>query len=635
MERMISLDRLRVIALLGVVFYHLTPGLVPGGYLGVNIFFSLAGFFTLLQQLEKREEEALQPKYFVKTSLAKIKKLYPPLLITLFLSCLLIYVLFSASLGDVRASVTSSIFSFNNYEQIFSGGDYFANTGKLAPFTHLWALAMEVQVYLLFFALAPKIRGLAKTKRGLKKLFLILLALSLLSYLYSLILLFTGSNMSRIYYSSLARLYSFSLGAMAALLSFLSRKLKSQESSRTAFIILGLLTVLPFFFLKPSGFMFGLGLFAYSLLNAVFLFILSQGDNRLIPKLNEFTKYFAERSYAIFLWHYPLIKIVDKLFSHSKVGALIYLPLIFILCFLFSEGTYRFVKALKGVKILYLLSLLMAIALLLAPYDALAGSNARDEVMKSVLENEKTIKERNEADSEEAIDQGGDKTGGDQKEKQNKGLEQKQASEKDKPKTAEELKAELDASPTYETALAFLEETNESHPDAAISVEDFNRLHLKPFLLIGDSIASMSYHTLYTYLPKGVYDSNHSRQMDEAPAFLEDYLKTKEAPELIFVQLGTNAGVDKADIDKLRALAPKSKFFLYSVVLPYKSEEDDRNNAIYSYYEEHKTEKVYLIDWYKHTKTLDIFFEDGIHPGEEGAKILAQLMLRAMLEAGE
>lgn len=654
MPRILSLDRIRIMALLGVVFYHLSPGLVPGGYLGVNIFFALTGFLTLLNMLESRTVNASPLLSFARSCVAKGKKLYPPLLITLFLSCLFIYLLFSAYLGDVKSSVISSIFSITNYNELLSGGNYFANTGKLAPFTHLWALAMEVQVYLLFFALSSKIRAAAKSKKGLRRLFLILLGLSLISYIYSLVLLFTGADFSRIYYDTLARLYSFSLGSLSALLAFMAKNLKKQPPSKRAIIILSLILVLPFFILRPSKLMFGLGFFLYSILTALLLFFLNEMDEREIPILDGLTRSLAERSYVIFLWHYPLISILDKLFASSKVGALLYYPLFFLLVLLLSEATYRFVKALKGAKILYILSLLMAIALLLAPYEALSGSGARAEVMKQVMENEKLIKDRAEAEAgsffaairelKETAEQGSgteDRDPGKQAKQEAKDGKEGTGKSKDreagsgKELSAEELKARLAESETYETALSFIEETNELHPDAAIGLEDFNRLHLKDFLLIGDSIASMSYHTLYAYMPRGVYDSNHSRQMDEAPAFLENYLKTKEAPELIFVQLGTNGGVDKADIDKLRALAPNSKFFLYSVVLPYKAEEDERNNAIYSYYEEHKSEKVYLVDWYKHTKTLDIFFEDNIHPGEEGAKILAQLMLRAMVEAGE
>lgn len=676
MPRILSLDRLRLMALLGVVFYHLTPAWVPGGYLGVNIFFSLAGFLTISYFFRKKIDSTQRFRIFVKLSLAKIKKLYPSLLITLFLSGLIVYVLFSGSLGDVKAPVISSIFSVNNYEQIISGGDYFANTGKLSPFTHLWAISMEMQVYFLFFALCSQIKELSKSKQGQRKLFLILLGISIASYLYSLILIFLDPNLSRIYYDTFARLYSFSLGALSALISYMARRLEKQEPNRKAIIGLSILTLLPFFIFKPGIFMFGIGFFLYSLITALLLYFLNELPNKEIPKIDRITQYFAERGYVIFLWHYPLITLLDKLFANRNVSFLIYFPLFFILCYLFSEGTFRFVRALRGTKILNLLSILIAVALLVAPYESLAGSNERAEVMKSVLENEKLIQERkqtleaeqNQGPEKEAkketqakdADKDEEKAknkeaGGDEKsektalngfwnlDRKDEAKQDEKASAKDKAKDKKkppkremneiELKAALNQSPTYETALSFLEETNQLHPDVAVSVEDFNRLHLKDFLLIGDSIASMSYHTLYAYMPSGIYDSNHSRQMDEAPAFLEDYVKTKPVPEYIFVQLGTNGGVDKSDLDKLRDIAPDSKFFLFSVVLPYKAEEDERNSVIYNYCEEHKGENVYLIDWFKHTKTLDIFFEDNIHPGEEGAKILAHLMMRGLLES--
>lgn len=623
MPRIFALDRLRLAALLGVVLFHLSPSTVKGGYLGVNIFFSLAGYLTMLAILGKDgEKDGL--RYFASSTYAKIKKLYPPLLIMLFISLILTYLVSSSALAENKAVIISSVFSLSNYTQLLSSSDYFANTGLLAPYTHLWAIAMEMQVYILFFALAPIIKKASKSRQGIRKIFLTLIIISLASYLYSIILVITNPNLSRIYYDTFARLYSFSLAALSALLVHISKE--KSEPNRIVIAILSMIVILAFIFLKPDYNMFIAGLFIYSSITAVLLFFMSDLENRLLPVADNISQFFAQRSYHIFLWHYPILKLMEKIFSMSKINGIIYTLIFLALLAILSEGSYRFIRALKSTRILGLLSALIAIAVIIAPYEALSGKSTRGDVMKSVIEGESLIKKRQNKQEKEARNfkqaskiknlRDGKTEGGD-KDKKNK------------------PEINLEESPTYELASGFLDEINAAYPELSVSLEDFNRLHLKKFLFIGDSIGSMSYHTLYTYLPFGVYDTDHSRQMDEAPAFLEEYLKTDETPDYIFVQLGTNAGVDKKDLDKLRELAPKSKFFIYSVVLPYKDEEDDRNSAIYSYYEEHKKDGVYLVDWYKHTKELDIFFEDGIHPGEEGAKILAHLMMKAMLEADD
>ena len=145
-----SYDGIRVIALIGVVFYHLIPSIFKSGYLGVVTFFVMAGFLTINQAM-KIEKEDNRFNLILKKVKDKFLKLYPPLLFMIFLVSLFIFFFFKADLAAISNDIKTSLLSINNYGQIFVGGSYFENSGKLAPFNHLWALSLEIQVYILIF----------------------------------------------------------------------------------------------------------------------------------------------------------------------------------------------------------------------------------------------------------------------------------------------------------------------------------------------------------------------------------------------------------------------------------------------------------------------------------------------------
>lgn len=145
-----SYDGIRVIALFGVVFYHIIPSVFKSGYLGVVTFFVMAGYLTINQTIhaEKKDNRTSE---LIKKIKNKFFKLYPPLIFMIFLVSLFIFFFFKADFGTISSDIKTSLLSIYNYAQISMGGSYFENTGRLAPFTHLWALSLEIQVYIFMF----------------------------------------------------------------------------------------------------------------------------------------------------------------------------------------------------------------------------------------------------------------------------------------------------------------------------------------------------------------------------------------------------------------------------------------------------------------------------------------------------
>ena len=188
-----SFDALRVIALLGVFLYHLMPNYVPSGYLGVVIFFVLAGFLTM-KPIVEREETASFKDVWRKIS-DKILKLSPALLMTVLIVTGVMFFSFKNFLVQYPVDALSSIFSFNNYAQILRNESYFEAMNSIKPLTHIWALSLEFQFYIAFFLFV-----FSFYKKSRKNIFLfIFFLLTVASIALSVHLVNLGANLTRIY----------------------------------------------------------------------------------------------------------------------------------------------------------------------------------------------------------------------------------------------------------------------------------------------------------------------------------------------------------------------------------------------------------------------------------------------------
>ncbi len=246
-----SFDALRVIALLGVFLYHLMPNLVPSGYLGVVIFFVLAGFLTMKQAVDggqmifaptntkcrgghvvrpwddKMSSPTARSSRHVgadilsarTTAIAKIRdkilKLYPALLFTIIVVTVCMCYYFKNFLIQYPVDAVSSALSFNNYAQILRNESYFEAMNSIKPLTHIWALSLEFQFYVAFFLLV-----LPFYKKENKNKYLVAFSiLTILSLALSIYLVLNGANLTRIYYGFDSRLATFLIGVICALVA--------------------------------------------------------------------------------------------------------------------------------------------------------------------------------------------------------------------------------------------------------------------------------------------------------------------------------------------------------------------------------------------------------------------------------
>lgn len=205
-----DIQGLRAIAVLAVIIFHLNPALLPGGFVGVDIFMVISGYLIASILLQKKAK----PEYRLATTLSyfytsRFKRIAPAYFATLILVSLLAAVLFlPADFSIYRDGLKKAVwFNSNNY---FAGfGDYFAPANHEQPLLHTWPLAIEVQFYLL----APFI-FLLISRKWLRWLLPIAIVLLTAHAEYRL----QQGIQQATYYSLLARLPAFFIGGWVALL---------------------------------------------------------------------------------------------------------------------------------------------------------------------------------------------------------------------------------------------------------------------------------------------------------------------------------------------------------------------------------------------------------------------------------
>lgn len=161
-----GLDGLRAIAVLAVIVYHANKNWLPGGFLGVEVFFVISGYLiTLLLINESQQQGRISFKRFW---IRRARRLLPAMW-TLLLGVTMYASLFEREeLGKLRGDVIAAFVYVFNWFKIWSGSSYF-DASALDPLRHLWSLAVEEQFYLvwpLLIALVMKRFGRRPAKLG-------------------------------------------------------------------------------------------------------------------------------------------------------------------------------------------------------------------------------------------------------------------------------------------------------------------------------------------------------------------------------------------------------------------------------------------------------------------------------------
>lgn len=348
-----ALDGLRGIAVAAVVVFHVWPDALPGGWLGVDVFFVLSGF--LITSLLVTEWTAWGSISLLGFWAARARRLLPAL----------VAMLLAVSVGSyfwtipsrrlpVSLDVVSALFYVANWRMLFSDEQYFADTvGLPSPVRHTWSLAIEEQYYLLFplllLLLLALTRGLAPPRRR-HVLGVTLLALAALSAWRMGSLYIPGSDPNRVYYGTDTRIFELFIGAAAGVWVG-SREFRGERRVRFD-QLMGWLTwpalallLLSFAVLRfDSSVLFPGGLVLVCVVATVPVCAgAAQKPGRASKSLAfEPLRRLGLVSYSLYLWHWPVVVFLGP--AQVPLASALLGPLQVVLSLVLAIGSYWFIE---------------------------------------------------------------------------------------------------------------------------------------------------------------------------------------------------------------------------------------------------------------------------------------------------
>lgn len=607
-----GLDGIRAIAVIMVLAYHLKLALFKSGFLGVTVFFVLSGYLiTGILISEVEEEGTIDLKNFW---LRRIRRLVPAVMsmavVIIFVSAVVNRVIFTKGCKDFLASVLG----FNNWWQIFNKVSYFEAAGVPSPFTHCWSLAIETQFYLIYplillgiYKLA-KSRGEGRAKRGL--LFAgVTLLLALISVILMIVLFDPQQDASRVYYGTDTRAFSLLFGALLAILwdyRMVPRRLSASVNMVLGSVSFAVLLVMTIAINGSSNFWYRGGQFFGTILTVLMVYAVSGRKTWLSRFLsNPVLKWIGDRSYSIYLWHYPIILLISKGIKASWWITLIEIVLSVVL----AELSYRFIETpIRHGIIGEYLNILRSrpksrqekkrqVQVARRSLKVMAGTFV---LTVSLILCMVFVPKKNALDT----------------------LQKRETKAKETGKMTEEQLAKQKA--------------NGSESDDTICTADLTDdeiLEGLNLLLIGDSIAVDVTDDFYEMFPNSVSDTKIGRITSLGKQVLDSYIDEKkwEGEGVIFASL-SNSPINGELEDIREKIGKDMPLFLTTVRIPHETFEEESNSKIKKFVEEN--DHTYLIDWYAASEGHDEYFDaDDTHLLPAGAKAYAKCIKEAVLAA--
>ncbi len=339
-----SLDGLRAISVMAVLLYHMDLFWIPGGFLGVEVFFVVSGFLITALLIEERHHNGAVSLRGFWTRRAR--RLLPALYVLLLVVPAITLLFYKDAAGRLGGDVLAALFYVSNWWQIFLDESYFAQAGRPPVLRHLWSLAIEEQFYIVFPALF--IFLLTRAGRNGTRNVLVVVALASAAWMAWLYVPFTDP--SRVYYGTDTRMSGLVLGAVLALV-WTPWRTRAQASSRagpaldTAGVMA--LLLLAWFFTRVNEFdpfIYRGGFLLLDIVCIVLIAVLVHPSARLSKVLSIAPLvWIGVRSYSIYLWHWPIF-----IFTRPELDVpLSGWPLFFLrlgLTLIAAELSYRFIE---------------------------------------------------------------------------------------------------------------------------------------------------------------------------------------------------------------------------------------------------------------------------------------------------
>jgi peptidoglycan/LPS O-acetylase OafA/YrhL len=320
-----ALDGIRGVAIIVIMGYHGGVFLTSGGFYSLDTFFALSGFLitSLLISEHQRTGAIRLSRFWIR----RARRLLPGLLLMLVgVACFAAFLVPAGTYPTLRGDGLASLFYVANWHFIASGANYFNQTALTSPLTHMWSLAVEEQFYLVWPLIVLGVFSLSRSRR----LLLTVCVVGALASALEMALLYSVTDVNRVYYGTDTRAQSLLVGAALAvgLSLWADRRASSSDdgpnwalqtpSARRLALLIGLAGVAGSVTLWTTvsyndAFAFRGGFLLAALATSAVLFSVVTVRRSVLTSALAWAplRYVGRISYGMYLWHFPLFTYLD------------------------------------------------------------------------------------------------------------------------------------------------------------------------------------------------------------------------------------------------------------------------------------------------------------------------------------
>ncbi len=660
--RYLGLDGLRGIAVLLVVGYHLLPvGLLPGGFIGVDMFFVLSGF--LITSLLLREKATTGRVRLGTFWLRRARRLLPALALTVVVSGAAAWALGGDILVGIPVQMIGAATFTYNWIAVTAGGDYFANT---APelLRNLWSLAVEEQFYLLW----PILFILVTLARSRVARVALVSAAGLISIVIAVIVLNATGDVSRVYYGTDTHAFGLLFGAALAFATFgildkpqlpatpviilangwraisdprlpvprvFDRSIRNVVTSAGVISLVALVTLSAV--QPPPDSAYPFYLLTGSLMSVLAILACVWPGSRIGAATdNPLLRWVGERSYGIYLWHWPFLLLATEATRSAETGNVLAPVLAGVLTIVASTASYRWVEVpirrlgFRGAiaafrahghdsvrrRIVPVIAAVTSGALLAACTAGVVTAPTETEAARQIAAGEAAIAE---------ADQPPVPAPSKAQPPHSDSLPTPRSSPTNSPLPS------AGPPPTIPLATPSAAPTPPRPTRSEPPRDDNEEVSGNEVTALGDSVMLASSRSLIASLPGISIDAEVSRSMWAAPRILSSMARRGELRRYVVVGLGTNGAVSRSLLERvLDAVGSERTLVLVTPRAP-RQWIDGVNRNIGAFASGHSN--VVVADW--NAAVSDVpgaLASDGIHPTRKGAAIMTETLVAALNE---